>query len=467
MSCLNDFGVDTKIVDICRGPSVTRYEIQPAPGVKISRITGLADDIAMNLASSAGVRIEAPIPNKNAVGIEVPNKSRATVTLREIITTDEFRNAKSKLNVALGRDITGNAICADLAKMPHLLIAGTTGSGKSVCLNAMIVSLLYNASPDEVKLLMIDPKQVEFTVYNGIPHLIVPVVSEPRKAAGALSWAVTEMLNRYKMFSEKNVRDFTGYNNLGRSDPDFTPMYHIVIFIDELSDLMMVAPGEVEDSICRLAQMARAAGIHLVIATQRPSVNVITGIIKANIPSRIALSVSSQVDSRTIIDNAGAEKLLGYGDMLFNPVSLNKPIRVQGCFLSDEEVENVVQFIKKQEESAYDDEIMEEIERNAAVEPKKARGNKSANLDSDDTDELFRDAVALVVNNQMASTTLFQRKLNLGFSRAGRIMDQLEERGIVGPKNGSKPREVLISKQEYMEKYAMRDNPFGGASDDE
>lgn len=453
---LNSFGVSTKIVDICRGPSVTRYELQPAAGVKISRITSLADDIALALASS-GVRIEAPIPNKSAIGIEIPNKNRATVSLREIIETPVYRNAKSKLNVGLGKDITGNTICADIAKMPHLLIAGTTGSGKSVCLNAMIVSILYNSTPDEVKLLMIDPKQVEFTVYNGIPHLLVPVVSDPRKAAGALGWAVTEMLQRYKMFSENAVRDIKGYNKLAATSETLTPMPHIVIFIDELSDLMMAAPNEVEDSICRLAQMARAAGMHLVIATQRPSVNVITGIIKANIPSRIALSVSSQVDSRTIIDTAGAEKLLGYGDMLFSPVGVSKPVRVQGCFLSDEEVESVVKFIKTQgEEKQYDEKVMEEIERQAVLEKKPSASSSSSDGDSGEGgDEMIPKAIEVVVEAQMASTTLLQRKLKLGYARAARIIDELEQRQIVGPFEGSKPRKVLISKQQWMEMNAL------------
>ncbi len=453
---LNSFGVSTKIVDICRGPSVTRYELQPAPGVKISKITGLADDIALALASS-GVRIEAPIPNKSAVGIEVPNKNKSMVSLREIIETPIYKNAKSKLNVALGKDITGNVICADIAKMPHLLIAGTTGSGKSVCLNAMIASILFNATPDEVKLVMIDPKQVEFTVYNGIPHLLVPVVSDPRKAAGALGWAVTEMLQRYKMFSEKSVRDIKGYNKLADTDNTVTPMPHIVIFIDELSDLMMAAPNEVEDSICRLAQMARAAGMHLVIATQRPSVNVITGVIKANIPSRIALSVSSQIDSRTIIDTAGAEKLLGNGDMLFSPVGLAKPVRVQGCFLSDEEVENVVNFIKSQsDEKKYDEDVMQEIERQAAMETSK-KSSSAAASDGDESsgDEMLPKAIEVVVEAQMASTTLLQRKLKLGYARAARIVDELEQRGIVGPFEGAKPRKVLISKQQWMEMNAL------------
>ena len=452
---LNSFGVSTKIVGICRGPSVTRYELQPAAGVKISKITGLSDDLALALASS-GVRIEAPIPNKSAVGIEVPNKNRATVSLREIIDTPVFQNAKSKLNVALGKDITGNTVCADIAKMPHLLIAGTTGSGKSVCLNSMIVSILYNATPDEVKLLMIDPKQVEFTIYNGIPHLLVPVVSDPKKAAGALGWAVTEMLQRYKLFSEKNVRDIKGYNRLAENSEDMKKMPQVVIFIDELSDLMMAAPNEVEDSICRLAQMARAAGMHLVIATQRPSVNVITGIIKANIPSRIALSVSSQVDSRTIIDIAGAEKLLGNGDMLFNPMGISKPVRVQGCFISDEEVEAVVGFIKNQggEQHDYDEEVMQEIERQAVMDKKKEEP-AADDGDSSDGDEMIPKAIEVVVEAQMASTTLLQRKLKLGYARAARIIDELEQRGIVGPFKGSKPREVLISKQQWMEMNAL------------
>lgn len=453
---LNSFGVSTKIIDICRGPSVTRYELQPAPGVKISKITGLADDITMALAST-GVRIEAPIPNKAAVGIEVPNKSKSLVSFREIVETSIYSNAKSKLNVALGKDITGNVICADIAKMPHLLIAGTTGSGKSVCLNSMIVSILFNATPDEVKLVMIDPKQVEFTVYNGIPHLLVPVVSDPRKAAGALGWAVTEMLQRYKMFSEKAVRDIKGYNKLAETDNTITPLPHIVIFIDELSDLMMAAPNEVEDSICRLAQMARAAGMHLVIATQRPSVNVITGVIKANIPSRIALSVSSQIDSRTIIDTAGAEKLLGNGDMLFNPVGTSKPVRVQGCYLSDEEVESVVTFIKTQnEDKKYDEGVMQEIERQATMETSKKSASAASSGDDDSSgDEMLPKAIEVVVEAQMASTTLLQRKLKLGYARAARIVDELEQRGIVGPFEGAKPRKVLISKQQWMEMNAL------------
>ena len=452
---LSSFGVETRTVGICSGPSVTRYEIQPAAGVKISKITNLADDIALNLAAS-GVRIEAPIPNKAAVGIEVPNKNRRMVTMREVIDQPQYKNAKSKLNVALGKDITGEFVYSDLSKMPHLLIAGTTGSGKSVCLNSMIVSILYNATPEEVKLLMIDPKQVEFTVYNGIPHLIVPVVSDPRKASGALAWAVGEMLNRYKTFSENAVRDISGYNSICESQGK-KKMHQIVIFIDELSDLMMAAPNEVEDSICRLAQMARAAGMHLVIATQRPSVDVITGIIKANIPSRISLSVSSQVDSRTIIDSVGAEKLLGNGDMLYYPVGIPKPIRVQGCFLSDKEVENVVKHIKEQAQSVYDNDLMKEIDKNAANTGAKKKDSSASESDGSDgpADEMLPKAIEAVIEAQSASTTLLQRKLKLGYARAARIIDDLEERGIIGPYEGAKPRKVLISKQQWYEMNAL------------
>lgn len=451
---LKSFGVETSLVGVSRGPSVTRYELQPAPGVKISKITNLSDDIALNLASS-GVRIEAPIPNKSAVGIEIPNKNKSMVTLREIISSPEFQNAKSKLNVALGKDITGNVTCADLAKMPHLLIAGTTGSGKSVCLNCMIVSILYNATPSQVKLIMIDPKQVEFSVYNGIPHLLVPVISNVRKAAGALAWAVSEMENRYKAFSECSVRDIFGYNKYCQSHPELSPMAQIVIFIDELNDLMMISPKEVEDSICRLAQKARAAGMHLVVATQRPSVDVITGIIKANIPSRISLSVSSQVDSRTILDMVGAEKLLGNGDMLYNPVGNSKPTRIQGAYLSDAERERIVDFIKAQEHSDYDDEVMEEIERQATADPKKGGNDDEP---GEDKDPMLGQAAEVVVEAGQASTTLLQRKLRLGYARAARIMDQLETNGIVGPSEGSKPRKVLISKAQLLEMKAYSDS---------
>ncbi len=460
---LNSFGVSTRLVGVSRGPSVTRYEIQPAAGVKISKITNLADDIALNLAAS-GVRIEAPIPNKAAVGIEIPNKSRQSVSLREVIDQQQYKNAKSKLTVALGKDITGEFVYSDLVKMPHLLIAGTTGSGKSVCLNSMIVSILYNATPDEVKLLMIDPKQVEFTIYNGIPHLLVPVVSDPRKASGALAWAVTEMLTRYKTFSENSVRDISGYNSICESQGK-KKMPQIVIFIDELSDLMMAAPNEVEDSICRLAQMARAAGMHLVIATQRPSVDVITGIIKANIPSRISLSVSSQVDSRTIIDSVGAEKLLGNGDMLYYPVGIPKPIRVQGCYLSDKEVENVVTFIKSQEQTVYDDVVMKEIDKQAAQTGSKKKDTSSSGEDGEKgpADEMLPKAIEVVIEAQSASTTLLQRKLKLGYARAARIIDDLESSGIIGPYEGAKPRKVLVSKQQWYEMNALAQ---GGANKD-
>ena len=456
---LQSFGVGTRIVDICQSPSVTRFELQPDPGVKISKITSLADDIAMNLASS-GVRIEAPIPNKNAVGIEVPNAEKAMVTLREILESDSFKNNKSKLNVALGRDIQGEATCADLAKMPHLLVAGTTGSGKSVCLNTMIVSLLYNAKPDEVKLIMIDPKKVEFTVYRNIPHLLVPVVADPRKAAGALSWAVAEMDKRYALFAEKGVRNLQGYNNYALSE-NLPKMPQIVIIIDELSDLMMAASNEVEDSICRLAQKARAAGMHLIVATQRPSVDVITGLIKANIPSRIAFAVKSQIDSRTIIDTQGAEKLLGYGDMLYCPVGLSKPVRVQGSYLSDDEIERVIDFVTSQGEVKYDSDVMQEIELKAAQDGKK----KSAVVETDNVgggdyeDEMFPKAVEVVVEAGMASTTLLQRKLKLGYARAARVIDELSEKGIIGPYEGNKPRKVLITKEQWYQMQALGSAP--------
>lgn len=458
---LNSFGVSTRLIGVSKGPSVTRYEIQPAAGVKISKITNLADDIALNLAAS-GVRIEAPIPNKPAVGIEVPNKSRQSVTLREVIDQPPYKNAKSKLNVALGKDITGDFVYCDLVKMPHLLVAGTTGSGKSVCLNSMIVSILYNATPDEVKLLMIDPKAVEFTMYNGIPHLLVPVVSDPRKASGALAWAVTEMLQRYKMFSESGVRDISGYNSICESEGK-KKLPQIVIFIDELSDLMMAAPNEVEDSICRLAQMARAAGMHLVIATQRPSVDVITGLIKANIPSRISLYVSSQVDSRTIIDSVGAEKLLGHGDMLYYPVGIPKPVRVQGCYLDESEVHKVVNFLKAQEQSSYDDEVIKEIDRQAANTGSKKKDSSASSGDDGDSpaDEMLPKAIEVVIEAQSASTTLLQRKLKLGYARAARIVEELEERGIIGPYEGAKPRKVLVSKQQWYEMNALAQ---GGAN---
>ena len=449
---LKSFGVETRIVDISRGPTVTRYELQPCAGVKISKITNLADDIALNLAT-AGVRIEAPIPNKAAVGIEVPNKASAVVGVRGILESPAFINAKSKLTVALGRDIGGNVVVTDIAKMPHGLIAGATGSGKSVCINSIIISLLYKATPDEVKLLMIDPKVVELGIYNGIPHLLVPVVTDPRKAAGALGWSVTEMERRYKMFADRGVRDLAGYNkfveNLG--DPEVKKMPHIVIIIDELADLMMTAPNEVEDSINRIAAKARAAGMHLIIATQRPSVDVVTGVIKANIPTRIAFAVSSQIDSRTILDSAGAEKLLGRGDMLFSPVGSTKPNRIQGCFVSDEEVEAVVDYIKSDHTVDYDDDVLVEIERQAAIEKKQKTGLPE---DGPEGDPMLDEAIKVVVENGMASTSLLQRKLKLGYARAARIVDEMEQRGVVGPYEGSKPRKVLISKEQLLEREA-------------
>lgn len=452
---LKSFNVQTRIIDISRGPAVTRYELQPASGVKISKITTLADDIALNLASS-GVRIEAPIPGKAAVGVEIPNKVVSVVKMRELISSNKFTSAKSKLTVVLGRDISGEIMTADLAKMPHLLIAGSTGSGKSVCINSFIISILYNAKPDEVKLLMIDPKVVELGVYNGIPHLLVPVVTDPRKAAGALNWAVNEMLNRYKRFAENNVRDLDSYNDLIERNPCLTDkegevlekMPQIVIIIDELSDLMMAAPNEVEDYICRLAQMARAAGMHLVIATQRPSVDVITGIIKANIPSRIALAVSSQIDSRTILDMSGAEKLLGRGDMLFSPVGSPKPIRVQGCYVTDREIEKVIDFIKNSQESKYDSKIAAEIEKNAISD--NSKGNDSGGAEGS-TDPMMNEAIKCVVEAGQASTSLLQRRLRVGYARAGRLVDEMEQMGIVGPHEGSKPRQVLITYQQFME----------------
>ncbi len=453
---LKSFNVETKLIGVSRGPTVTRYELQPAKGVKISKITNLSDDIALSLASS-GVRIEAPIPNKPAVGIEVPNKIKSNVTFREMISSSEFKNGKSKINVVLGKDISGENICADLGKMPHLLIAGTTGSGKSVCLNSMITSILFNATCEEVKLLMIDPKQVEFSVYNGIPHLLVPVISDPRKAGGSLAWAVGEMENRYKLFSTFSVRDITGFNKMAMNNPDVQYMPQIVIFIDELNDLMMLSPKEVENSICRLAQKARAAGMHLVVATQRPSVDVITGLIKANIPSRISLSVSSRVDSRTILDSYGAEKLLGNGDMLYYPTGLPKPVRIQGAYLSDEEIQDVVAFLKEQDEAHYDEEIMSEIEKNAVVD-KKDKGASTVSGDAkSNLDPLFERALELVVENQSASTSLLQRHLQVGFARAARITDQLYENGMIGPPGGAKGRKVLITPSQLMEMKAVND----------
>ncbi len=459
VSTLKSFGVHTRIVDISRGPAVTRYELQPLAGVKISKITNLSDDIALNLAAS-GVRIEAPIPGKQAVGIEVPNKVVGMVKMRELVDSNSFAVAKSKLTVALGKDIAGSVTLADLAKMPHLLIAGATGSGKSVCINSLICSLLYKSSPNDVRLLMIDPKYVELSVYNGIPHLLVPVVNDPRKAAGALNWAVNEMLNRYNIFKDNGARDLGSYNKYVEKrraeNPECTleRMPQIVIIVDELADLMMAAPKEVEDSICRLAQMARAAGMHLVIATQRPSVDVITGLIKANIPSRIAFYVSSQVDSRTILDTSGAEKLLGRGDMLFSPVGSMKPTRIQGCYLSDSEIREITDYVKDSSNSNYDVGISDEIDKQAVPEP----GKKGKKEDDDEDDPVFLEAIRVVVEAGQASTSLLQRRLSLGYARAGRMIDKLEEKGIIGPHEGSKPRKVLISHQQWMEMNMSAEN---------
>lgn len=485
---LTSFGVKASIVNICRGPSVTRYELQPAPGVKISKITNLSDDIALNLAAN-GVRIEAPIPGKAAVGIEVPNKVVSMVTMRELIDSDKFRNSKSKLTTVLGRDISGEIVVTDLAKMPHLLIAGTTGSGKSVCVNSILMSILYKATPDEVKLLLIDPKMVEFSKYKGIPHLLIPVVSDAKKAAGALAWAVNEMLQRYKIFSEYDCKDIDSYNSLIEKNINYMEknppvvneegeevqpvlevnglpvakekMSRVVIAIDELADLMMAAPSEVEDSICRLAQMARAAGMHLILATQRPTVNVITGLIKANVPSRISLKVSSNTDSRTILDTGGGEKLIGRGDMLFSPVGAPKPIRVQGCYASDEEIEGVTHYIKKAYSAQYNSEIEEKIKRIAAEEI--AQGKKSGDSDSAsdeglDVDSKMEEAIKCVIEAGQASTSLLQRRLKVGYARAGRMIDDMEQMGVVGPHQGSKPRDVLMTYNEWLERRNALEN---------
>lgn len=454
---LRSFNVEATITDISRGPTVTRYELKPAAGIRISKITNLADDIALNLAATH-VRIEAPIPGKAAVGIEIPNTVMNKVYIRELIDTPEFTKLRSKLSAGLGKDIAGNCVYCDIAKMPHLLIAGTTGSGKSVCMNSIIVSILYRAKPDEVKFLMIDPKMVEFKKYAGIPHLLVPVVTDAKKASGALGWAVSEMLQRYNKFSETGVRDIDGYTKYVSKHEDMEPMPKICIFIDELADLMMAAPKEVEDSICRLAQMARAAGMHLVIATQRPSVDVITGLIKSNISSRIALTVSSQVDSRTILDAGGAEKLLGYGDMLYNPIGASKPIRVQGCFISDEEIEELCDFIKKQGESEYDENIQKEIEEKAVKDKKSPFEGEE---EEDNYDPLFEKAAEVVIESGTASTSFLQRKLSVGYARGAKIIDQLQDYGVIGPSEGSKPRKVLMNMQMWLEKRAYDGNtPF-------
>jgi len=434
---LDSFGVKARVTQVSRGPAITRYELQPFPGVKVSRIVSLADDIALSLAAS-GVRIEAPIPGKAAVGIEVPNKEISVVTMRELLENEEFAKSPSKLTFALGKDIAGTTIIADLAQMPHLLIAGATGSGKSVCMNTLIAGLLFRAKPDEVKFLMIDPKMVELTTYNGIPHLISPVVTDAKKAASALRWAVREMEKRYELFARAGVKDIIRFNRAvesGAVEREAGLMPYIIVVIDELADLMMVAPAEVEDAICRLAQMARAAGMHLVVATQRPSVDVITGLIKANIPSRIAFAVSSQTDSRTILDMAGAEKLLGRGDMLFFPVGAPKPIRVQGAFMSDKEVEALVAYLRAQGQPEFVEGIIQ--------------ADAHSSVEHGEEDELFPEAVRILIESGQASISLLQRRLRIGYARAARLIDMMEERGIVGKYEGSKPRSILMTMDQY------------------
>jgi len=442
---LYNFGVSAKVENVSVGPAITRYELKPAEGVRVSKIANLADDIALNLAAES-IRIEAPIPGKQAVGIEIPNKENEVVHLRDIIESEKFVDSKSKLAFALGKDVAGEEIVTDIAKMPHVLIAGSTGSGKSVCINTLITSIIYKAKPSEVKLVLVDPKVVELSVYNGIPHLLIPVVTDPKKAAGALAWAVQEMVNRYSLFATKGVRDIKGYNEALDQENEASKLPQIVIIIDELADLMMVAKNDVEDAICRLAQMARAAGMHLVIATQRPSVDVITGLIKANIPSRIAFAVSSQVDSRTILDMAGAEKLLGKGDMLFYPTGMSKPTRIQGAFISDKDVEKIVDFIKSNGTATYSEDILESIE--------KANNNEKEVKEFDeesDEDPFLAEAIETVIETQQASTSFIQRRFKVGYARAGRIIDQMEERGIISGYQGSKPREVLMSKERWQE----------------
>ncbi|MBQ8994387.1 MAG: DNA translocase FtsK [Oscillospiraceae bacterium] len=459
---LKSFGVNTKVVDISRGPTVTRYELQPESGVRLSRIVQLSDDIAMNLAATS-IRIEAPIPGKAAVGIEVPNKQSQIVRLRSIIENEEFQKSKGQLCFALGQDISGAVRVGDIEKMPHLLIAGATGMGKSVCINSILVSLLYKYTPEQLKMILVDPKMVEFGAYNGLPHLYVPVVTDPRKAAGALGWAVGEMLKRYRTFSLTGNRNITEYNNWVEkklNDPYYEPqegeklekLPRVIIVIDELADLMQVAANEVEDAIARLAAMARAAGMYLILATQRPSVDVITGVIKNNIPSRIAFAVSSQVDSRTILDGAGAEKLLGRGDMLYMPVGVTKPVRIQGSLVEQEEVDKIVSYIKDNNSSEYEDQILSDIDRLSAKEKVKGSSSSDNYDDESDVDEMFEEAVNVVLEQGSASTSMLQRKLRLGYARAARIMDEMEDAGIIGPSEGSKPRQILITKQQWLER---------------
>ena len=463
---LETYGAKTRIVGIHRGPSVTRYELQPAAGVRVSKITGLADDIALNLAAMS-VRIEAPVPGKACIGIEVPNDHRDTVSLRELIDSEEYRKAKGKLTFAVGKDIEGNIIIGDIAKMPHMLVAGTTGSGKSVFTNSIILSILYHASPDEVKLILIDPKKVEFPIYNKIPHLLIPVVTEPLKAAGALGWAVNEMNKRYLMFEANNVKNLQEFNDMvleERSKPaeeqdevrakiDLLPQ--IVIVVDEFADLMMAARSEVEDSVLRLAQLARAAGIHMIIATQSPRADVLTGLIKSNIPSRVSLSVSSNVDSRVILDESGAEKLLGNGDLLYKPVGVKKPIRMQSGYAATSEIREVVNFLKNEHTAEYSDEVIAEVEENTP-QPKDSGSTGSDNVSVNPDDDLVNQAISIIVQTNNASTAFLQRKLKLGFPRAARIMDEIEEMGIIGPQEGSKARKINITKEEWAEMQARR-----------
>ena len=463
---LETYGAKTRIVGIHRGPSVTRYELQPAAGVRVSKITGLADDIALNLAAMS-VRIEAPVPGKACIGIEVPNDHRDTVSLRELIDSEEYRKAKGKLTFAVGKDIEGNIIIGDIAKMPHMLVAGTTGSGKSVFTNSIILSILYHASPDEVKLILIDPKKVEFPIYNKIPHLLIPVVTEPLKAAGALGWAVNEMNKRYLMFEANNVKNLQEFNDMvleERNKPaeeqdeirakiDLLPQ--IVIVVDEFADLMMAARSEVEDSVLRLAQLARAAGIHMIIATQSPRADVLTGLIKSNIPSRVSLSVSSNVDSRVILDESGAEKLLGNGDLLYKPVGVKKPIRMQSGYAATSEIREVVNFLKNAHTAEYSDEVIAEVEENTP-QPKDSGSAGSDNVSVNPDDDLVNQAISIIVQTNNASTAFLQRKLKLGFPRAARIMDEIEEMGIIGPQEGSKARKINITKEEWAEMQARR-----------
>ena len=453
---LQSFGIEAHIINVTRGPSVTRYELELSRGIKLSKVTNLADDIALSLGAS-GVRIAA-IPDKiSVVGIEVPNRIVSVVLARDVIDSPEFRKSKSRISFAVGKDIGGNRIIGDIAKLPHMLIAGTTGSGKSVCMNSLIISLLYKAKPDEVKLIMVDPKMVELGVYNGVPHLLIPVVTDPKKAAGALQWAVTEMMRRYRMMADAGVRDLESYNKIAEATEEQEKMPQIIVVIDELADLMLVAAKEVEESICRVAQMGRAAGMHLVIATQRPSADVITGLMKANIPSRIAFAVASAMESRIILDTAGAEKLVGKGDMLYAPLGQSKPKRVQGCFITDAEVQSVVDYIKKNDSAQYSAEIQEDIERRAVQGGKGSPAAASAAMDepeADAGDEMMPAAVEVLLETGQASVSMLQRRLKLGYARAARIMDELEEKGIVGPFEGSKPRQMLITREQWQ---AMKD----------